>query len=136
LLRTYFPRNWEFGSALSRLRNFGGGLNTPNPPPPLGTPVGTGLALILILNLRVLNYAAVFRSLGVRNHYIAFVGYLTEFRYKPFRKPASTNRGPYIVTKFQSLEEMHFVFSITTWLRPGSARNISNRLQNIRKNYR
>ena len=29
----YFPRNWEFGSALSKLRNFGwGGLNTPNPP--------------------------------------------------------------------------------------------------------
>jgi hypothetical protein len=26
----YFPRNWEFGSALSKLRNFrGGGLNTP-----------------------------------------------------------------------------------------------------------
>jgi hypothetical protein len=29
----YFPRNWEFGSALSKLRNFGkGGLNTPNTP--------------------------------------------------------------------------------------------------------
>jgi hypothetical protein len=25
LLRMYFPRNWEFGSALSKLRNFGGG---------------------------------------------------------------------------------------------------------------
>jgi hypothetical protein len=24
LLRMYFPRNWEFGSALSKLRNFGG----------------------------------------------------------------------------------------------------------------
>jgi hypothetical protein len=39
LLRMYFPRNWEFGSALSKLRNFGvggGGLNTPNP---LGTPL-------------------------------------------------------------------------------------------------
>jgi hypothetical protein len=24
LLRLYFPRNWEFGSALSKLRNFGG----------------------------------------------------------------------------------------------------------------
>jgi hypothetical protein len=34
LLRMYFPRNWEFGSALSKLRNFGGGgLNPPNPPP-------------------------------------------------------------------------------------------------------
>jgi hypothetical protein len=30
----YFPRNWEFGSALSKLRKFGEGLNTPNPPPP------------------------------------------------------------------------------------------------------
>ena len=32
LLRMYFPRNWEFGSDLSKLRNFGGGLNTPTPP--------------------------------------------------------------------------------------------------------
>jgi hypothetical protein len=30
LLRMYFPRNWEFGSALSKLRNFGGF----DPPPP------------------------------------------------------------------------------------------------------
>jgi hypothetical protein len=29
----YFPRNWEFGSALSKLRNFEGGLNPPNTPP-------------------------------------------------------------------------------------------------------
>jgi hypothetical protein len=33
LLRMYFPRNSEFGSALSKLRNFGGmGLNPPTPP--------------------------------------------------------------------------------------------------------
>jgi hypothetical protein len=38
LLRMYFPRNWEFGSALSKLRNFGG-VRTPQPPPPLGTPL-------------------------------------------------------------------------------------------------
>jgi hypothetical protein len=32
LLRMYFPRNWEFGSALSKVRNFGGGgdLNPPS----------------------------------------------------------------------------------------------------------
>jgi hypothetical protein len=31
----YFPRNWEFGSALSKLRYFGGrGLNPPPKPPP------------------------------------------------------------------------------------------------------
>jgi hypothetical protein len=37
LLWVYFPRNWEFGSALSKLRNFGsGGLN---PPTPFGTPL-------------------------------------------------------------------------------------------------
>jgi hypothetical protein len=30
----YFPRNWEFGSALSKLRNFGGGFESP-----LGTPL-------------------------------------------------------------------------------------------------
>jgi hypothetical protein len=31
LLRMYFPRNWEFGLALSKLRNFRE-LITPNPP--------------------------------------------------------------------------------------------------------
>jgi hypothetical protein len=36
LLRMYFSRNWEFGSVLSKLRNFGGYLNTPTP---LGTPL-------------------------------------------------------------------------------------------------
>jgi hypothetical protein len=28
----YIPRNWEFGSALSKLRNFGEVMNLPNPP--------------------------------------------------------------------------------------------------------
>jgi hypothetical protein len=44
LLWMYFPRNWEFGSALSKLQNFGGGFE---PPPPsryatgrLGGPLG------------------------------------------------------------------------------------------------
>jgi hypothetical protein len=32
LLRIYFPRNWEFGAALPKLRNFGGLLNTSKPP--------------------------------------------------------------------------------------------------------
>jgi hypothetical protein len=30
LLQMYFPRNWEFGSALSKLQNWGG-LNPPHP---------------------------------------------------------------------------------------------------------
>jgi hypothetical protein len=33
LLQMYFPRNWEFGSALSKLRNLGGG-STPPPNTP------------------------------------------------------------------------------------------------------
>jgi hypothetical protein len=33
LLRMYCPWNWEFGSALSKFRNFGG-FEPPNPPPP------------------------------------------------------------------------------------------------------
>ena len=34
LLRMYFPRNWEFGSALSKLRNLGGGgFEHPKSPP-------------------------------------------------------------------------------------------------------
>jgi hypothetical protein len=35
LLRMYFPRNCEFGSALSKLRNFGRVLNTPTTTHPL-----------------------------------------------------------------------------------------------------
>jgi hypothetical protein len=35
LLWMYIPRNWEFGSALSKLWNFGGF----EPPTPLGTPL-------------------------------------------------------------------------------------------------
>jgi hypothetical protein len=38
LLPMYFPRNWEFDSALSKLLNFGGGGGVPKPPP-LGTPI-------------------------------------------------------------------------------------------------
>jgi hypothetical protein len=37
LLRMYFPRNWEFGSALSKLPN--GGAGGGGTPPPLGTPL-------------------------------------------------------------------------------------------------
>jgi hypothetical protein len=44
LLRMYFQRNWEFGSALSELRNFvGGGGVEPPKHPPLGTPLGWSL---------------------------------------------------------------------------------------------
>jgi hypothetical protein len=35
----YIPRNWEFGQAFSKLRNFGGEVEPPKHPPPLGTPV-------------------------------------------------------------------------------------------------
>jgi hypothetical protein len=34
LLRMYFPRNWEFASDLSNIRNLGG-FNSPTPPPPV-----------------------------------------------------------------------------------------------------
>jgi hypothetical protein len=29
LLQMYIPQNWDFGEAFSKLRNFGGGLNSP-----------------------------------------------------------------------------------------------------------
>jgi hypothetical protein len=38
LLLMYFPWNWEFGSAFSKLQNSGEGLNTPPLPTPLTTP--------------------------------------------------------------------------------------------------
>jgi hypothetical protein len=41
LLRVYFPRNWEFGSTLSKIRNFAGGGVFEPPKPPFGTPLLT-----------------------------------------------------------------------------------------------
>jgi hypothetical protein len=38
LLRMYIPRNWEFGSALAKPRNFGWGRGL-KPQTPLGTPL-------------------------------------------------------------------------------------------------
>jgi hypothetical protein len=40
LLWMYIPWNWVFGSALSKLWNFGGGLNPPNLPPRYATVMG------------------------------------------------------------------------------------------------
>jgi hypothetical protein len=40
LLWMYFQWNWEFGSALSELRDFeGGGFEPTKPPSPFGTPL-------------------------------------------------------------------------------------------------
>jgi hypothetical protein len=46
LLRMYIPRNWEFGSALAKLLNLGGGGLTPQSP--LGTPLVTVTVLSYI----------------------------------------------------------------------------------------
>jgi hypothetical protein len=49
----YFPRNWEFGSALSKLRNFGGGgLNPPNPSlvTPLAMVTVVVIAIVIVVN--------------------------------------------------------------------------------------
>jgi hypothetical protein len=49
LLWMYFPWNWVFGSALSKLRNFQrGGFE---PPPPLGMPLNVFSALSILVNL-------------------------------------------------------------------------------------
>jgi hypothetical protein len=39
LLRMYIPRKWDYGSALAKLRNFGGGGLQPPPNHPSGTPL-------------------------------------------------------------------------------------------------
>jgi hypothetical protein len=40
LLQMYIPRNWEFGSALAKLRNFVGGFEPPPTSRPFGLDVG------------------------------------------------------------------------------------------------
>jgi hypothetical protein len=48
LLWMYFPRNWEFGSALSKLRKFGGGeVFEHTTPLPLGTPMSLSSSLFV-----------------------------------------------------------------------------------------
>jgi hypothetical protein len=46
LLRVYILRNWEFGSALSKLRNFREGVEHPNPSA-LGTPLSVDSCFLL-----------------------------------------------------------------------------------------
>jgi hypothetical protein len=51
----YFPRNWEFGSALSKLRNFGGGGGFGTPPNhPNGKPL-TELKRVFRVSHRLLS---------------------------------------------------------------------------------
>ena len=50
LLRTYFPRNWEFGSALLKTSEFQGGLNPQTLP--LGTPLGNAYRCTMLSNLQ------------------------------------------------------------------------------------
>jgi hypothetical protein len=47
LLRIYIPWNWELGSALSKLRNLGGGLEPPQTIP-LGTPLHNYMFILLL----------------------------------------------------------------------------------------
>jgi hypothetical protein len=47
LLLMYFPLNWEFGSALSKLWNFGGGVNPQNLPPHYTTVMGGNITINL-----------------------------------------------------------------------------------------
>jgi hypothetical protein len=49
LLWVYFTRNWEFGSALSKLQNFGGGGGGFLTQPPPKTPQSTPMALRLFI---------------------------------------------------------------------------------------
>jgi hypothetical protein len=46
----YFPRNWQFGSALSKLRNFGWGVQPPNSPPRYATGNSTGISAEIKIN--------------------------------------------------------------------------------------
>jgi hypothetical protein len=67
----YFPRNWEFGSALSKLRNFvgGGGLNhqTPPFPPWYGTGPCQSLEMGRYLDTYEDGTDTVFQNVGIGN---------------------------------------------------------------------
>jgi hypothetical protein len=54
LLQMYIPQNWEFGSALSKLRKSGGGVK-----PPIGTP------LVLVSHLNFLTSWLIFTKFGI-----------------------------------------------------------------------
>jgi hypothetical protein len=78
-LRMYFPRNWEFGSALSKLRNWGAGIHSPPPVRPLSRPTGaarvkTKIAVFIRHNLRIHFHATVTRDLEYRIVIIRWTG--------------------------------------------------------------
>jgi hypothetical protein len=61
LLWIYFPRNWEFGSALSKILNFGGGEGE-HPKRPLDTPLSLGkqqsfYGILLVVHRTVWSYS-------------------------------------------------------------------------------
>jgi hypothetical protein len=59
----YFPWNWKFGSALSKLRNFGrGGFNPPTLP--LGTPLV--ISKVATVDTTIVNTITVFIK-AIRN---------------------------------------------------------------------
>jgi hypothetical protein len=48
----YIPRNWEFGSALLKIRNLGeGGFEPPKPPPSVRHCLVTGTDFALVLRV-------------------------------------------------------------------------------------
>jgi hypothetical protein len=49
----YFPRNWEFGLALSKLQNFGGGFETHKPTPRYATAPTYKLITVFRLTVEV-----------------------------------------------------------------------------------
>jgi hypothetical protein len=79
----YFPRNWEFGSALSKLWNFGGF----EPPNPLSTPLN---GTVLRLEAQFPTLAEIF--LFLRIIHIDWAAYL-DFLSTTYCKIAAVVRG-------------------------------------------
>jgi hypothetical protein len=92
LLRMYFPRNWEFGSALSKLWNFGGwGFE-----PPQTTPLGTPLAKCNCTEMYKVILVTVNKWIHKHISGAAYVSYrsrVTAFLYHPYLTELSFLRG-------------------------------------------
>ena len=100
----YFPRNWEFRSALSKLRNFGGGgFEHPKPPPRYATDhKPSNHILVVVSSINLLSI------LSISWRPCSIMPWLCE-HFQTF--PYTSQLSKYNVVKFMDIATMHRAWS-------------------------
>jgi hypothetical protein len=115
LLRMYIPRNWEFGSALAKHRNFG---SVVEPPKPLGTPLNTSLTHTCYITSATTSLTEYLALTGILRHNVYHVLSLhhlqqtdrqTLFRNLHKQQSSNNNTGQQNLTFFLFHEEKYLI---------------------------